>query len=45
MGEPCLKPFVEKVTSLRIDATYENDPTKSNTAKIIGNSGIRIGRH
>ena len=34
-----LLPFVEHVTSMRIDAEENNLPTKGNTAKIFGNSG------
>ena len=39
LGEEAIKPFIEKVVKMRIEATHENDTTKSNTAKIIGNSG------
>ena len=35
----CISPFVEHVTSMRIDAERNNLPTKGNTAKIFGNSG------
>ena len=34
-----LKPFAERVTSMRIDAEKNGDATKSTTAKIYGNSG------
>ena len=40
LGEKSIAPFMEKVTSMRIAATHEKDSTKSNTAKIIGNSGM-----
>ena len=33
-----LKPFVEEVVGMRIDATREGDDTKQTTAKIFGNS-------
>ena len=33
-----LKPFVEEVVGMRIDATREGDETKQTTAKIFGNS-------
>ena len=39
LGEKGIAPFMEKVTRMRIDATYEKDETKANTAKITGNSG------
>ena len=39
LGQEAIKPFIEKVVTMRIEATRENDTTKSNTAKIIGNSG------
>ena len=42
LGEKSIAPFMEKVTSMRIEATHEKDSTKSNTAKIIGNSGSYI---
>ena len=38
LGEQCFAPFIDKVTTMRIQATYEGDETKSNTAKVIGNS-------
>ena len=38
IGEECLAPFSNKVVDMRIQATYENDDTKSNTAKVLGNS-------
>jgi hypothetical protein len=34
-----LRPFVKKVTAMRIEAEKNNMPTKGNTAKIYGNSG------
>ena len=34
-----LLPFVEKVTKMRVDATYEKDEAKATTAKLFGNSG------
>ena len=34
-----LAPFVEKVVSMRVAATYENDDAKQLTAKLFGNSG------
>lgn len=34
-----LNPFAEKVVNMRIEATYEKDEAKSNTAKLYGNSG------
>ena len=42
LGETSIAPFMKKVTSMRIEATKDKanpDKTKSNTAKIIGNSG------
>ena len=39
IGAPAIKPFVDKVVKMRVQATYEEDSTKANTAKIIGNSG------
>ena len=38
LGENCLKPYITKAVKMRIDATYENDETKANTAKIFINS-------
>ena len=38
-GGAALKPFAEKVVNMRIEATYEKDEAKSNTAKLYGNSG------
>lgn len=38
LGEHCFAPFIDKVTKMRIEATYEGDETKSNTAKIMGNA-------
>ena len=35
-----LLPFVEKVTRMRCEATYENDEAKATTAKLYGNSGM-----
>ena len=35
----CLKPFMEKVTNMRIAAAYDGEETKGNSAKLIGNSG------
>ena len=35
----CISPFVEHVTSMRIDAEKNNLPTKGNTAKNYGNCG------
>ena len=45
LGEKSLKPFIDKVTEMRIEASRPDtyDITKSNTAKIIGNSGIYVG--
>ena len=40
IGAPAIKPFVEKVVQMRIQA--QKDSTKANTAKIIGNSGILL---
>lgn len=37
-----LLPFVEKVTKMRVDATYEKDEAKATTAKLFGNSGQYI---
>ena len=34
-----LKPFADKVYTMRCEATYEKDESKGNTAKIFGNSG------
>ena len=34
-----LAPFVDKVVSMRVAATYENDDAKQLTAKLFGNSG------
>ena len=34
-----LHPFSEKVYNLRCQATYQNDESKSTTAKLFGNSG------
>ena len=34
-----LKPFADKVYTMRCEATYERDESKGNTAKIFGNSG------
>ena len=39
-----LQPFVEKVTKMRIDATYEKDEAKATTAKLFGNSGLFSNR-
>ena len=41
LGEEAIKPFIEKVVQMRIQASQpgQEDKTKSNTAKIIGNSG------
>ena len=39
LGEPAIKPFIDKVVNMRIEATGK-DETKANTAKIIGNSGM-----
>ena len=42
LGEASIAPFMKKVTSMRIEASQDKanpDKTKSNTAKIIGNSG------
>ena len=38
LGEHAIKPFIDKVVNMRIEATGK-DETKANTAKIIGNSG------
>ena len=38
-GGKALKPFTEKVVSMRIAATNEHDEAKANTAKLYGNSG------
>ena len=38
LGERSIKPFIDKVVNMRIEATGK-DETKANTAKIIGNSG------
>ena len=38
-GGKALKPFTEKVVSMRIAATNESDEAKANTAKLYGNSG------
>ena len=38
LGERAIKPFMDKVVKMRIEATGK-DETKANTAKIIGNSG------
>ena len=38
VGEKCLAPFIDKVVKMRIRATYDNDETKANTAKILGNA-------
>ena len=35
----CFKPFTDKVTQLRIEATNEKDDAKQLTAKLFGNSG------
>ena len=37
-----LKPFADKVYTMRCEATYEKDESKGNTAKIFGNSGKSI---
>ena len=34
-----LKPFAEKVTKLRIEATFDGDEAKATSAKLAGNSG------
>ena len=34
-----LLPFVQKVTKMRVDATYDKDEAKATTAKLYGNSG------
>ena len=34
-----LKPFAEKVTKLRIEATFDGDEGKATSAKLVGNSG------
>ena len=39
LGEKGIAPFLEKVTRMRIEATHDQDETKANTAKIMGNSG------
>ena len=38
-GGAALKPFAQKVVNMRVEATYEKDEAKSNTAKLYGNSG------
>ena len=38
----CLKPFIDKVTKMRIEAEYDNQPLKGQTAKIIGNAGYGL---
>jgi len=38
LGENALAPFINKVVSMRIEATDEGDETKANTCKIMGNS-------
>ena len=35
-----LLPFVEKVTRMRCEATYDKDEAKATTAKLYGNSGM-----
>ena len=35
----CLAPFMNKVTEMRIQAAYDDEETKGNSAKLIGNSG------
>ena len=37
--DTCLKPFIDTVTKMRVEAEYENKPLKGSTAKIFGNSG------
>ena len=34
-----LNPFAEKVTKLRIEATFDGDEAKAQSAKLAGNSG------
>ena len=41
--DTCLKPFIEKVTKMRIEAEYDRKFLKGETAKIIGNSGYGKG--
>ena len=38
----CFRPFTEKVTKLRSEATIEGDDAKGLTAKLFGNAGKSI---
>ena len=40
--DTCLKPFIDKVTKMRINAEMNKKPLKGATAKIIGNSGYGL---
>ncbi len=38
LGERAFAPFIDKAVRMRIEATYEGDETKANTAKTLINS-------
>ena len=38
LGERGIAPFIDKAVRMRIEATYEGDDTKANTAKVMVNS-------
>ena len=38
LGERGIAPFIDKAVRMRIEATYEGDETKANTAKVMINS-------
>ena len=38
LGERGIAPFIDKAVRMRIEATYEGDETKANTAKVMVNS-------